>query len=51
MVSGDAAPTLDQLIDHAVHIAGLVGAGHVGLVLDFADEDVRTNDWMPPFLR
>lgn len=38
-VSGDAAPTLDQLVDHAVYIADLVGARHLGLGLDFADED------------
>ena len=36
-VSAGPAPALDQLIDHAVHIAGLVGAGHVGLGLDFAE--------------
>jgi membrane dipeptidase len=32
-------PTLDQLIDHALHISELVGAHHLGLGLDFADED------------
>lgn len=31
--------TLDALIDHAVYIADLVGAQHLGLGLDFADEN------------
>jgi membrane dipeptidase len=44
-VSADAPPTLNQLIDHAVHIAGLVGAGHVGLGLDFADEGEEEYDF------
>jgi membrane dipeptidase len=44
-VSGDAVPTLDQLLDHAVHIADLVGARHVGLGLDFADEDENDYDY------
>jgi membrane dipeptidase len=44
-VSGDPVPTLDQLIDHAVHISELVGAQHVGLGLDFADEDENENDY------
>jgi membrane dipeptidase len=44
-VSGDPVPTLDQLIDHAVHIADLVGAGHVGLGLDFADEGEEEYDF------
>lgn len=38
-------PTLDQLIDHAVHIADLVGAAHVGLGLDFADEGEEEYDF------
>ena len=33
------SPTTDDLIDHAVHIADLVGEQHVSLGLDFADED------------
>jgi membrane dipeptidase len=37
-VSAGPQPALDQLIDHAVHIADLVGAMHVGLGLDFAEE-------------
>lgn len=32
-------PTLDKLIDHIVHIAGLVGVEHVGLGLDFVKDD------------
>ena len=35
----DRRPTLDMLIDHAAYIADLVGAAHVGLGFDFADED------------
>jgi membrane dipeptidase len=38
-VSSDRVPTLDQLIDHAVHISELVGTHHLGLGLDFADKD------------
>ncbi|MFE7935717.1 dipeptidase, partial [Streptomyces sp. NPDC057456] len=44
-VSRDPVPTLDQLIDHAVHISELVGAQHVGLGLDFADEDENDYDY------
>jgi len=44
-VSAGPAPTLDQIIDHAAHIAGLVGAGHVGLGLDFADEGEEEYDF------
>jgi membrane dipeptidase len=44
-VSGRPEPALDQLIDHAVHIAGLVGAEHVGLGLDFADEGEEEYDF------
>jgi membrane dipeptidase len=44
-VSARPQPALDQLIDHAVHIAGLVGAGHVGLGLDFADEGEEEYDF------
>ncbi|HWG12640.1 MAG TPA: membrane dipeptidase [Streptosporangiaceae bacterium] len=44
-VSAGPQPALDQLIDHAVHIAGLVGAGHVGLGLDFADEGEEEYDF------
>ena len=44
-VSAGPHPALDQLTDHAVHIAGLVGAGHVGLGLDFADEGEEEYDF------
>lgn len=33
------SPTADDLIDHAIHVADLVGEQHVSLGLDFADED------------
>lgn len=36
--------TLGMLIDHAAYIADLVGARHVGLGLDFAEEDA--NDYL-----
>lgn len=32
-------PTVDDVLDHAVYIAELVGAEHVSLGIDFADED------------
>jgi membrane dipeptidase len=35
----DRSATLDTLIDHAAYIADLVGVRHVGLGLDFAEED------------
>ena len=35
----EGVPTLDMMIDHAVHIADLVGLSHVGLGFDFADEN------------
>lgn len=38
-VSVDPAPTLDQLLDHAVHIAERVGPEHVSLGTDFVDEN------------
>jgi membrane dipeptidase len=44
-VSAGPQPALDQLIDHAVHIADLVGAAHVGLGLDFADEGEEEYDF------
>ncbi|HEY7048944.1 MAG TPA: membrane dipeptidase [Jatrophihabitantaceae bacterium] len=44
-VSTDPVPTLDQLIDHAVYIAELVGAAHVGLGFDYADEDEDDYDY------
>ncbi len=44
-VAAGPRPALDQLIDHAVHIAGLAGARHVGLGLDFADEGEEEYDF------
>jgi membrane dipeptidase len=44
-VSAGPKPALNQLIDHAVHIASLVGAKHVGLGLDFADEGEEEYDF------
>ena len=38
-VSSSAEPTLEQLLDHADYISELVGPEHLGLGLDFADED------------
>jgi membrane dipeptidase len=37
-VKETATPTLNDLVDHAVYIAELVGPEHVGLGFDFADE-------------
>jgi membrane dipeptidase len=31
-------PTIDHLVDHAVHIGELVGPQHIGIGLDFAEE-------------
>ncbi|MFF5233706.1 dipeptidase [Dactylosporangium sp. NPDC000521] len=51
-VSSDSAPTLDQFIDHMVHIDSLVGPGHVGLGLDYCtitsaeyEEMIDSGDW------
>lgn len=53
-VSGDPQPSLDQFIDHIVHIDSLVGSGHVGLGLDYStvtqveyDELIESGDWSP----
>jgi membrane dipeptidase len=35
----DRPATLELLIDHAAYMADLVGANHLGIGLDFADED------------
>jgi membrane dipeptidase len=35
----DKPATLEMLIDHAAYMADLVGAQHIGIGLDFADED------------
>jgi Membrane dipeptidase (Peptidase family M19) len=44
-ISTAPRPSLDQLIDHAVHIAGLAGPGHAGLGLDFPDEGEEEYDF------
>jgi membrane dipeptidase len=44
-VSAGSQPSLDQLIDHAVHIASLAGPAHIGLGLDFADEREEEYDF------
>jgi len=44
-VSAQPAPTLDHLVDHAAYIAELVGAAHVGLGLDFANETAEEYDF------
>lgn len=53
-VSPDPAPTLDQFIDHIVHIDSLVGSGHVGLGLDYCtittaeyQEMIDSGAWSP----
>lgn len=38
-VSPVARPTIDHLLDHADYLCELVGPEHVGVGLDFADED------------
>lgn len=38
-------PSLEHLLDHAEYIAGLVGPEHVGVGLDFADEDEEDFDY------
>jgi len=38
-------PTIDHLADHAVHIGGLVGAEHIGIGLDFAEETDEDYDY------
>ncbi len=38
-------PTVDNLAHHAAHIADLVGAAHVGMGLDFSDEDASDYDF------
>lgn len=59
-VADHPAPTLDEFIDHIVHIDDLVGPGHVGLGLDYcqiSDADYqemldsgewRAEDYPPP---
>jgi membrane dipeptidase len=38
-------PTINHLVDHAVYIAELVGARHVGIGLDFAEETDEAYDY------
>jgi membrane dipeptidase len=38
-VSDAEEPTLEQLLDHADYLSELIGAAHIGLGFDFADED------------
>jgi membrane dipeptidase len=44
-VSAGPAPAVDHLAGHAAYIAELVGAQHVGLGLDFADEGEEEYDF------
>jgi membrane dipeptidase len=44
-ISADPVPTLDQLLDHAVHIAELVGPEHLSLGTDFNNEDEDAFDY------
>jgi len=44
LTRGDDA-ALNDLLDHAAYIAALVGSEHVGLGLDFADEDEKDFDY------
>ncbi|MFQ5690868.1 MAG: dipeptidase [Gemmatimonadota bacterium] len=41
----EKAPTLDDLVDHAEYIGDLVGPEHLGLGLDFAEEDEEDYDF------
>jgi membrane dipeptidase len=40
-------PTVDDLIKHADHIAGLVGIDHVGLGPDHLEFELKVNLWAP----
>jgi membrane dipeptidase len=40
-----AQPSVHHLAEHAAHLAGLVGAEHVGMGLDYADEDEDDYDF------
>lgn len=53
-VSDAPQSTLDQFIDHIVHVDALVGSGHVGLGLDYStitdgeyNEMIASGDWSP----
>ena len=41
-VAPKKAPTLDDLIDHMVHIDSIVGSGHSGLAIDYWDCSMAT---------
>jgi membrane dipeptidase len=41
----DEQPSVRRLAEHAAHFAGLVGAEHVGMGLDFSDEDASDYDF------
>jgi len=41
----DGTADIDRLLDHACYIADLVGAQHVGVGLDFSDEDENDYDY------
>jgi membrane dipeptidase len=44
-VSSDRIPTVEQLLDHAVHIADRVGPEHLSLGTDFNNEDEDAFDY------
>jgi membrane dipeptidase len=44
-VTADGVPTIAQLVDHVAYIADRVGIEHVGIGLDFADEDEEDYDY------
>lgn len=48
VVSHGGAPTYDDLADHAVHIAGLVGAAHLGIGLDVDEPDTPKEHYHTP---
>jgi membrane dipeptidase len=41
----DNAPTVERLAEHAAYLAELIGAEHVGMGLDFSDEDASDYDF------
>ena len=45
VVGDGAVPTIGQLVDHVVYFAERVGIEHVGIGLDFADEDEEDYDY------
>lgn len=51
-VSADPQPSLDQMIDHMVYVADLVGIAHIGIGIDYflgqsgvADDDAAIRDY------